>query len=377
MDIGTIEGEENIWVSNANGDVGIHNTEGDDQVVEYAGIKIGDYVTYRMVQGMYVLDPVTAVTGMVTKTLQTEHYGSNYDTIALDGTNYMAFGGLSKLGNKLETQLSQVEHGQMYKLYLTGDNRYVGFEKTSGGVSMDTTTFMLGSIIVKEKDQYGKTTFVTKARGIDMGGSEVMLPIGKAMDTSAELIVIGSRTEVFVSCDGSCQNGTPVDSASDITGAGKYYLTADLSENITVSGSNVELCLNGHSINGTATVSGGQLSLTNCASRSGGNVTGGLKVNGGKAVLNDAVFATGVTVASGATIKMTGGKIINNTATGALNGGGVALVSSAKGEFTGGEIKGNACNIAATEDLIVSPSSSYKIAGATIEKYWTNGTKLP
>ena len=177
-DIGTLEGEETISIAG----MSISNAEGDDMVVEYAGMKIGDYVTYRVVQGVYVLDPVTAVTGFVTKTSKTEEYGSSYDTITLDGQNYLAFSGTNQLGNKLETRLSQVEYGQMYSLYITGDGKYVGFEKPSGGVSMDKTVYLLGSFIVREKDQYGQVKWYSKARGIDMSGDEVILLQGSVRD---------------------------------------------------------------------------------------------------------------------------------------------------------------------------------------------------
>ena len=184
--ISTVDGNEQVYLNG----VAIPNAEGDDCVVEYEGMKSGDYVTYVMVGDIYVLSAVKKVTGTVTKTATTELNGENYDAITLDGTLYPAFEPKNAspsnnlVGRKLNNSLSALNYGQNYTLYVTEDGRYIGFESADGGVNVDDTVFLLGSIVLKEKDSYGKTAYYNKARGVDTNGKEVMITIGKALEVN-------------------------------------------------------------------------------------------------------------------------------------------------------------------------------------------------
>ncbi|MBR3778297.1 MAG: S-layer homology domain-containing protein [Clostridia bacterium] len=56
VDINKYEGSESVQIAGANGEKSIPNTAGDDQIVEYRGMIVGDYVTYVKVQDVYVLE---------------------------------------------------------------------------------------------------------------------------------------------------------------------------------------------------------------------------------------------------------------------------------------------------------------------------------
>ncbi|MEI3164351.1 MAG: S-layer homology domain-containing protein [Lachnospiraceae bacterium] len=132
------------------------------------------------------------------------------------------------------------------------------------------------------------------------------------------------------------------------TSAGNYYLTQPVSSDWTVPTGEVNLCLNGQTINGKITVgSGATLTLTDCSGS--GKVQGEVTVNGGKFELYDGTITGGVQVGmkggkyqTGSAFTMYGGSISGNTAT-----GGVFLVGTtnqtAPPSFTmhGGTISNN------------------------------------
>ena len=160
--------------------------------------------------------------------------------------------------------------------------------------------------------------------------------------------------------------------------AGSYYLTQSVSENWTVPAGEVNLCLNGQTINGKITIgSGATLTLTNCTGN--GKVQGEVTVNGGTFELYGGTITGGVQVGKkgadyqtgssftmyGAAITgnedyggvflvgttnhidppsftMHGGTISDNTA-GASDGGGGGVYVGEKCSFTmdGGTITGN------------------------------------
>ena len=227
FDMDAVTGNETVWLSGADGDRPIPNAEGDDMIVEYDGMKIGDFVTYIRVQDTFVVSPVAKVTGTVTKTASAEVNGEDYETITIDGTTYPAFEpkGTSPSKNdasgKLDTRLANVNYGQTYSLYVTEDGHYIGFEAAGSAISMDNTVFLLGTLPapVKEKDQYGKITFVNKVRGIDMEGNEVMMTIGKTLDVNGDgIYTVGEDPEALGNMD-------PV-----LTGYYTYELSTDKDE---------------------------------------------------------------------------------------------------------------------------------------------------
>ena len=112
------------------------------------------------------------------------------------------------------------------------------------------------------------------------------------------------------------------------TSAGSYYLTQSVSGDWTVPEGEVNLCLNGQTINGKITIgSGATLTLTDCSGR--GMVQGGVTVNGGTLELYGGTIIGGVEVgrhsnpATGSAFTMYGGTISGNTDT-----GGVFLVGT-------------------------------------------------
>ena len=115
--------------------------------------------------------------------------------------------------------------------------------------------------------------------------------------------------------------------------AGSYYLMQSVSGNWTVPTGEVNLCLNGQTINGKITVgSGATLTLTDCSDS--GRVQGEVLVNGGKLELYSGTITGGVQVGkkgadyqTGSSFTMYGGAITGNrTDSGA--GGGVFLVGT-------------------------------------------------
>ena len=159
--------------------------------------------------------------------------------------------------------------------------------------------------------------------------------------------------------------------------AGSYYLTRSVSGDWTVpTDGEVNLCLNGQTINGKITIgSGAKLTLTDCSSDNSGKIQGGVTVNGGTLELYGGTIIGGVEVgrhsnpATGSALTMYGGTISGNTDT-----GGVFLVGTTNDtdppRFTmhGGTISGNT---AAAPDgggggVYVGEKCSFTMDGGTI-----------
>ena len=115
--------------------------------------------------------------------------------------------------------------------------------------------------------------------------------------------------------------------------AGSYYLTQSVSASWTVPAGEVNLCLNGQTIDGKITVGrGATLTLTDCSDS--GRVQGGVLVNGGKFELYSGTITGGVQVGikggtyqTGSSFTMYGGAITGNR-TDSSSGGGVFLVGT-------------------------------------------------
>ena len=115
--------------------------------------------------------------------------------------------------------------------------------------------------------------------------------------------------------------------------AGSYYLTQSVSGSWTVPTGEVNLCLNGQTINGSITVGkGATLTLTDCTDS--GRVQGEVTVNGGKFELYSGTITGGVQVGikggsyqTGSNFTMYGGTISGHNASSG-SGGGVFLVGT-------------------------------------------------
>ena len=166
---------------------------------------------------------------------------------------------------------------------------------------------------------------------------------------------------------------TTTDSLPD--SAGNYYLTQSVSGNWTVPTGEVNLCLNGQTINDKITVgSGATLTLTDCTDS--GRVQGEVTVNGGKLELYSGTITGGVQVGkkggtyqTGSSFTMYGGAITGNE-----DYGGVFLVGTtnhiAPPSFTmhGGTISDNTAGASdgGGGGVYVGEKCSFTMDGGTI-----------
>lgn len=157
--------------------------------------------------------------------------------------------------------------------------------------------------------------------------------------------------------------------------AGSYYLTQSVSGDWTVPTGEVNLCLNGQTINGKITVgSGAKLTLTDCIDS--GRVQGEVTVNGGKFELYSGTITGGVQVGmkgsayqTGSSFTMYGGAITGNE-----DYGGVFLVGTtnhiAPPSFTmhGGTISDNTAGASdgGGGGVYVGEKCSFTMDGGTI-----------
>ena len=169
--------------------------------------------------------------------------------------------------------------------------------------------------------------------------------------------------------------------------AGSYYLTRSVSGDWTVPTGEVNLCLNGQTINGKITVgSGATLTLTDCSDsgRVQGSGSGsGVSINGGTFNLYGGTitgFVNGVEIGShnniqtGSSFTMYGGTITSNEA-GSSAGGGVFLIGTTNSNVTapsftmhGGTISNNTAGASdgGGGGVYVGEKCSFTMDGGTI-----------
>ncbi|MBQ9974159.1 MAG: S-layer homology domain-containing protein [Oscillospiraceae bacterium] len=162
----TTSGKKSIALRSVAGS--LSNEEEDDQVVEYKGIAREDYVTYRVVQGVYYLEKADKVTGKVTRSAVDE---LGRTVITMSGKKYVDFGTNNNTG--LET--ADVDFDDTIDLYVTADGKFIGFETSGTGLNIKDVAYILGSISIESKDNYGKTITNHYARGVNMDGKEVLV----------------------------------------------------------------------------------------------------------------------------------------------------------------------------------------------------------
>ena len=155
--------------------------------------------------------------------------------------------------------------------------------------------------------------------------------------------------------------------------SGSYYLTGDVT---LTSGQemdvDVTLCVNGHSVIGDMTVTGGSLTLTDCGS---GSVTGNVTVNeGGSFALEDCALSgkienSGTLTVTDGTVTAAGGIGVDNKGTFTMNSGTITAASGTgvanDGTLTmnGGTVTGCDKGIEGIGDITVS--GKVKISGNT------------
>lgn len=194
VNINATEGQESVLVNGANGNLAIPNAEDDDRIVEYEGMSVGDFVSYAEIQGVFTLTKLQSVSGVVSKSSKTKIDGIAYGTLSVNDNAYVAAApGHSYIGKKLETDLSNIQFGQEYTLYINENNRFVGFESSSGAADLNKVVYMLGVIPVSTQDQYGQNIISYRGRGVDMDGNEVMLLLGKVSDSDDNGVLNGDE----------------------------------------------------------------------------------------------------------------------------------------------------------------------------------------
>lgn len=147
-------------------------------------------------------------------------------------------------------------------------------------------------------------------------------------------------------------------SAAGTLSTGSYYLTGNVTGKLVIeAGAEVELCLNGYTLDANATGSvitvekGAVLKLRDCAG--GGKVTGGSGVGGG------------VKVNEG-TLELYGGSITGNQAVrrGEASSGGGVYISRGTFRMYGGSIDHNQANLGG--GVFMTDSSAFTMSGGTI-----------
>lgn len=174
--------------------------------------------------------------------------------------------------------------------------------------------------------------------------------------------------------------GTEWKTADSLPGtAGSYYLTQPVSGDWTVPTGEINLCLNGQTINGKITIgSGATLTLTDCSGS--GRVQGEVTVNGGTFELYGGTITGGVQVGmkggdykTGSAFTMYGGTISGHNASSG-SGGGVFLVGTSNQtdppSFTmhGGTISDNTAGASdgGGGGIYVGEKCSFTMDGGTI-----------
>ena len=185
----------------------------------------------------------------------------------------------------------------------------------------------------------------------------------RAEETHTHCICGASHTVIGDHTDSGEYSGTWTGTATLPTQSGYYYLT----DNVTISSTwepvdGIVLCLNGHTITGTATATGyngfielnGDFTLTDCQANEGKIETeaenraciyssGNFNLYGGSIEHTNSATGTGVLVSSGKTFNMYGGKITNNSSGGVYNLGtfnmsGGSIIGNAIESFGGGGV---------------------------------------
>jgi len=172
VDISTYPGKEGILLAGATqNDSYIPNSEDDDQIVEYPGIAVDDFVVYTKAQGVYTLERVDTYVGTVSKTQNSADEG---DIVTVNGVEFKPFKGRNLAGSKLSNNIAGLSYSDPYEFYITEDNRYIGFG-TAGSANLDDIVYVLGTRMVTGKDDYGEQFTKQVARSVSMDGTEAAI----------------------------------------------------------------------------------------------------------------------------------------------------------------------------------------------------------
>ncbi len=252
----------------------------------------------------------------------------------------------------------------------------------------------LPTAALAEEAANANSTYTTGEDGGLTGGSSGEMQDVEA-DAAAEAgthtahCVCGKDSGTTVKGHTTHSTDTTWTAATSLPGtAGSYYLTQPVSGDWTVPTGEVNLCLNGQTINGKITVgSDAKLTLTDCtgSGKVQGNGSGsGVSINGGTFNLYEGTitgFVNGVEIGShtssiktGSSFTMYGGAITGNKA-GSSAGGGVFLIGTTNSNVTapsftmhGGTISNNTAGASdgGGGGVYVGEKCSFTMDGGTI-----------
>ena len=253
--------------------------------------------------------------------------------------------------------------------------QYDGETAVAGTPVTDEAAFASGEVAYKlngertETDSVWRQNLPGNKDGVDADG----LPVA---DASHGWVYYDSESGSYYSLISHLHEGEELtawqqtDSLPDASGM--YYLTG----NVTLTsgqalGNDVTLCVNGHSVTGNVTVTGGSFTLTDCGS---GSLTGDVTVNeGGSFTLEDCALSgkienSGTLTVTGGTVTAADGIGVENKGTFTMNSGtitaaGTGVVNNGTLTMNGGAVTG--CGKGVENSGTMDVSGDVRIAGNT------------
>ena len=253
--------------------------------------------------------------------------------------------------------------------------QYDGETAVAGTPVTDEAAFASGEVAYKLNGERTETDSVWRQNlpGNKDGADADGLPVA---DASHGRVYYDSESGSYYSLISHLHGGEELtawqqtDSLPDASGM--YYLTG----NVTLTsgqalGNDVTLCVNGHSVTGNVTVTGGSFTLTDCGS---GSLTGDVTVNeGGSFTLEDCALSgkienSGTLTVTGGTVTAADGIGVENKGTFTMNSGtitaaGTGVVNNGTPTMNGGAVTG--CGKGVENSGTMDVSGDVRIAGNT------------
>jgi predicted outer membrane repeat protein len=253
--------------------------------------------------------------------------------------------------------------------------QYDGETAVAGTPVTDEAAFASGEVAYKLNGERTETDSVWRQNlpGNKDGADADGLPVA---DASHGRVYYDSESGSYYSLISHLHEGEELtawqqtDSLPDASGM--YYLTG----NVTLTsgqalGNDVTLCVNGHSVTGNVTVTGGSFTLTDCGS---GSLTGDVTVNeGGSFTLEDCALSgkienSGTLTVTGGTVTAADGIGVENKGTFTMNSGtitaaGTGVVNNGTLTMNGGAVTG--CGKGVENSGTMDVSGDVRIAGNT------------
>ena len=253
--------------------------------------------------------------------------------------------------------------------------QYDGETAVAGTPVTDEAAFASGEVAYKlngertEQDSVWRQNLPGNKDGVDADG----LPVA---DASHGRVYYDSESGSYYSLLAHVHDGEELtawqqtDSLPDASGM--YYLTGNVKLiSGQALGNDVTLCVNGHSVTGNVTVTGGSFTLTDCGS---GSLTGDVTVNeGGNFTLEDCALSgkienSGTLTVTGGTVTAADGIGVENKGTFTMNSGtitaaGTGVVNNGTLTMNGGAVTG--CGKGVENSGTMDVSGDVRIAGNT------------